>query len=134
MNDFSERLGLQFHVGGGYAALIQNGATDNILQGIIGLTPQMKLSDKLSINADVSFMGNIRQQNGYDFEATPIQGGGFSGYYASATIGFNYYLVSKGIDKERLVVSFRGKTDTKYPGKTLEVDAANRRVSFSIIR
>ena len=44
------------------------------------------------------------------------------------------YLVSKGIAKERLVVSFRGKTDTKYPGKTLEVDAANRRVSFSIIR
>jgi outer membrane protein OmpA-like peptidoglycan-associated protein len=218
-------------------------------------------------------MGNIRQNNGFDFEATPVQGGGFSGYYASATIGFNYYLgkakthadwtytprlqaadlakiaelqqqvdalkaqmqtidtvveryetrvevvkgdtvkvyiddaktladagiyevlfvkgsfylnnayhgtlnnlvtymnanpglqigvighadtdgeddinnklsaaraevvtnylVSKGIAKERLVVSFRGKTETKYPGKTLEVDAANRRVSFSIIR
>lgn len=273
MNDFSQRLGLQFHVGGGYAALIQNGATDNILQGIIGLTPQMKLSDKLSINADVSFMANIRQQNGFDFEATPIQGGGFSGYYASATIGFNYYLgkakthadwtytprlqaadlakiaelqkqvadlqtqmqsidtvveryetrveviegksdtvyiddnktladagiyevlfvkgspwlnpvyhqslnnliaymnanptvkigvvghadtdgeddinrnlsaaranavttylTSKGIAKDRLVVSYKGKSETKYPGKTLEVDAANRRVSFGIIR
>lgn len=43
------------------------------------------------------------------------------------------YLVSNGIEKERLVVSFRAKTETKYPGKTLEVNAANRRVSFSII-
>jgi OOP family OmpA-OmpF porin len=273
LNDFSERLGLQFHVGGGYAALKQNGATDNILQGIIGLTPQIKLSEKLSINADVSFMGNIRQQNGFDFVATPIQGGGFSGYYAAATVGFNYYigkakthadwtytprlqaadlakiaelqkqvaelktqmqtidtvveryetrvevikgqtdtvyiddnktladagiyevlfvkgspwlnpvyhqslnnliaymkanpsvkigvvghadtdgendvnnklsaaraeavttyLVSNGIAKERLVVSYKGKSETKYPGKTLEVDAANRRVSFGIMR
>jgi len=44
------------------------------------------------------------------------------------------YLTDKGIAKDRLVVSFRGKTETKYPGKTLEVDAANRRVSFRIIR
>lgn len=287
MNDFSQRLGLQLHVGGGYATMwnktqlsgpaelfnAQEGSVDEMLQGIVGLTPQFKVSDKLSINADVSFMGNIRQNNGFDFEATPVQGGGFSGYYASATIGFNYYLgkakthadwtytprlqatdlakiaelqkqvdalktqmqsidtvveryetrvevikgdsvkvyiddsktladagvfevlfvkgsfylniayhgtlnnlvaymnanpslkigvighadtdgeddvnnklsaaraevvtnylVSKGIDKERLVVSFKGKSETKYPGKTLEVDAANRRVSFSIIR
>ena len=43
------------------------------------------------------------------------------------------YLTSKGIAKNRLVVSFKGKSENKYPGKTLEVDAANRRVSFSII-
>jgi OOP family OmpA-OmpF porin len=286
-DDFSERLGLQLHVGGGYATMwnkvllsgpaelfsAQEGAVDEMLQGIIGLTPMIKVSEKLSLQADISFMGNIRQNNGFDFEALPIQGGGFSGYYASATIGFNYYLgsaakhtdwsytprlqasdlakiielekqiqvlqtqmqqidtvvervetrvelikgdtvkvfvddnktladagvyevlfvkgspwlnpvyhqslnnlitymkanpsvkigvvghadadgendvnnklsaaradavttylVSNGVAKERLVVSFRGKTETKYPGKTIEVDAANRRVSFSIIR
>ena len=286
MNDFTQRLGLQLHVGGGYATMwnktllsgpaqlfqAEEGAVDEMLQGIIGLTPQYKISEKLSINADVSFMGNIRQNNGFDFEALPVQGGGFSGYYASATIGFNYYfgkaqthadwsytprlqasdlakitelqnqvkaleaqmqtidtvveryetrvevikgqtdtvyiddnktleeagiyevlfvkgspwlnpvyhqslnnlitymnanpsvkiglvghadsdgeddinnklsaaraeavtnyLTDKGIDKSRLVVSFKGKSDNKYPGKTLEVDAANRRVSFAII-
>lgn len=285
-DDFSQRLGLQLHVGGGYAAMwnktllsgpaelfsAQEGSVDEMLQGIIGLTPQFKISEKLSINADVSFMANIRQNNGFDFEALPVQGGGFSGYYAAATIGFNYYigkakthadwtytprlrasdlekiaelqnqvkaleaqmqtidtvveryetrvevikgqtdtiyiddnktladagiyevlfvkgspwlnpvyhqslnnlisymnanpsvkigvvghadadgeddinrnlsaaraeavttyLVLNGIEKERLVVSFRGKSETKYPGKTLEVDAANRRVSFAII-
>lgn len=287
MNDFSERLGMQLHVGGGYATMwnktqlsgpaelftAQEGSVDEMLQGIIGLSPMFKVSDKFSLQADISFMGNIRQNNGFDFEATPMQGGGFSGYYASATIGFNYYLgksakhadwsytprlnpadlakidalqaqvkaleaqmkeidtviertettveimrgdtvkvyiddaktledagiyevlfvkgspwlnpvyhetlnnlinymnanpglkigvighadtdgeddinnklsaaraeavtnylVGKGIAKDRLVVSFRGKTETKYPGKTLEVDAANRRVSFRIIR
>jgi OOP family OmpA-OmpF porin len=286
-DDFSKRLGLQLHVGGGYATMwnktlvsgpaqlfsAQEGAVDEMLQGIIGLTPQFKISEKLSINADISFMANIRQNNGFDFEALPIQGGGFTGYYASATIGFNYslgkakthadwtytprlqasdlakiielqkqvadlktqmqtidtvveryetrievikgqadtvyiddnktlaeagiyevlfvkgsfwlnpvyhqslnnliaymktnpgvkigvvghadtdgemdlnnklsasraeavttYLMSNGIAKESLVVSFKGKNETKYPGKTLEVDAANRRVSFHIIR
>jgi OOP family OmpA-OmpF porin len=286
-DDFSKRLGLQLHVGGGYATMwnktllsgpaelfsAQEGSVDEMLQGIIGLTPQFKINEKLSINADISFMANIRQNNGFDFEALPVQGGGFSGYYATATIGFNYYLgkakthadwsytprlqasdlakiselqkqvqalqtqmqeidtvverietrvevikgdtikvfvddnrtladagvyevlfvkgsswlnpvyhqslnnlvsymkanptvqigivghadadgendinnklsaaraeavttylVSNGVAKEKLVVSFRGKTETKYPGKTLEVDAANRRVSFSIIR
>jgi len=287
MNDFSKRLGMQLHVGGGYATMwnktllsgpaelftAQEGSVDEMLQGIVGLTPQFKVTEKLSINADVSFMANIRQNNGFDFEATPMQGGGFSGYYASATIGFNYYLgksakhadwsytprlnpsdlakidalqaqvkaleaqmkeidtviertettveilrgdtvkiyiddsktladagiyevlfvkgsfylnnayhgnlnnlvaymnanpglkigvvghadtdgeddvnnklsearaavvckylTDNGIAQDRLVVSFRGKSETKYPGKTLEVDAANRRVSFRIIR
>jgi OOP family OmpA-OmpF porin len=285
-DDFSKRLGLQLHVGGGYAAMwnktlvsgpadlfqTKEGSVDEMIQGIIGLTPQFKITEKLSITGDISFMANIRQNNGFDFEALPVQGGGFSGYYASATIGFNYYLgkakthadwtytprlqatdlakiaelenqlkalqtqmqtidtvveryetrvevikgqtdtvyiddnktladagvfevlfvkgspwlnpvyhqslnnlitymttnpsvqigivghadsdgeddvnnklsaaraeavtnylVSKGIAKERLVVSFKGKSEKKYPGKTLEVDAANRRVSFSII-
>jgi OOP family OmpA-OmpF porin len=286
-DDFSKRLGLQLHVGGGYATMwnktllsgpaqlfqAQEGAVDEMLQGIIGLTPQFKVTERLSINADISFMANIRQNKGFDFEALPIQGGGFTGYYASATIGFNYYLgkakthadwtytprlqaadlakitelqkqvqalqtqmqnidtvveryetrvevfqgqtdtvyiddyktledagvyevlfvkgsfwlnpvyhqslnnlvtymntnpsikigvvghadtdgendlnnklsaaraeavttylVSNGVAKERLVVSYKGKSETKYPGKTLEVDAANRRVSFWIIR
>lgn len=286
-DDFSKRLGLQLHLGGAYATMwnktllngpaelfsVQEGAVDEMLQGIIGLTPQIKLSEKFSMNADISFMGNIRQNNGFDFVATPIQGGGFSAYYAKATVGFTYYigkaqthadwtytprlqaadlakitelqkqvqtlqtqiqaidtvvelhetrvevikgqtdtvfiddnktladagvyevlfvkgspwlnpvyhqslnnlvaymqvntgvkigivghadtdgeydvnnklsaaraeavtsyLTSKGISKDRLVVSYKGKSETKYPGKTLEVDAANRRVSFEIIR
>ena len=44
------------------------------------------------------------------------------------------YLTKKGVDKNQLVVSSMGKKQTKYQGNTLEVDAANRRVSFSIHR
>jgi outer membrane protein OmpA-like peptidoglycan-associated protein len=44
------------------------------------------------------------------------------------------YLVKKGADKSRLVISYKGKKETKYTGNTLEIDAANRRVQFSIVR
>ncbi|MEN9971741.1 MAG: hypothetical protein RIS20_88 [Bacteroidota bacterium] len=105
MNDFTTRWGMLLHMGGGYAAMwnkslisgpkelfsSKEGSVDEMLQGIIGLTPQFKVNERLSINGDISFMGNIRQNNGFDFEAAPVQGGGFSGYYATATIGFSYY-------------------------------------------
>jgi OOP family OmpA-OmpF porin len=44
------------------------------------------------------------------------------------------YLTKKGVEKNQLVISSMGKKQTKYQGNTLEVDAANRRVSFSIHR
>ena len=44
------------------------------------------------------------------------------------------YLMSKGVKANRLVVSAKGKKQIKYAGNTLEADAANRRVSFSIHR
>ena len=105
MNNFSTRWGILLHMGAGYAAMwnkevrgpneilnLKEGSVDEILQGIIGLTPQFKLNQRLSINGDIAFMGNIRQNYGFDFESAPIQGGGFSGYYATATIGFSYYI------------------------------------------
>ena len=105
MNNFSTRWGILLHMGAGYAAMwnkevrgpneilnLKEGSVDEILQGIIGLTPQFKLNERLSINGDIAFMGNIRQNYGFDFESAPIQGGGFSGYYATASIGFSYYI------------------------------------------
>ncbi|MBP5995710.1 MAG: OmpA family protein [Crocinitomicaceae bacterium] len=106
MNDFSKRLGMFIHTGGAYAAMwnktlvtgpkelfnANDGSVDEMIQGILGLTTQIKISERMSVNADISFMANIRQNNGFDFEAAPISGGGFSGYYATASIGFNYYI------------------------------------------
>jgi hypothetical protein len=43
-------------------------------------------------------------------------------------------LTKKGADKSRLVITYKGKKETKYAGNTLEVDAANRRVQFAIVR
>ena len=105
MNNFTTRWGILLHMGAGYAVMwnkevrgpneilnLKEGSVDEMLQGIIGLTPQFKLNERLSINGDIAFMGNIRQNYGFDFESAPIQGGGFSGYYATATIGFSYYI------------------------------------------
>lgn len=44
------------------------------------------------------------------------------------------YLTAKGINPKRLQVTAKGKKQIKYAGDTLEADAANRRVSFSIHR
>jgi outer membrane protein OmpA-like peptidoglycan-associated protein len=44
------------------------------------------------------------------------------------------YLTKKGANKDNLVISYKGKSQTKYSGNTLEVDAANRRVQFTIVR
>ena len=105
MNNFTTRWGILLHMGAGYAAMwnkevrgpneilnLKEGSVDEMLQGIIGLAPQFKLNERLSIIGDIAFMGNIRQNYGFDFESAPIQGGGFSGYYATATIGFSYYI------------------------------------------
>ena len=105
MNNFTTRWGILLHMGAGYAAMwnkevrgpneilnLKEGSVDEMLQGIIGLTPQFKLNERLSINGDIAFIGNIRQNYGFDFESAPIQGGGFSGYYATASIGFSYYI------------------------------------------
>jgi OOP family OmpA-OmpF porin len=106
MNDFCSKLGMFVHTGGAYAAMwnkelvsgpkelfkANDGSVDEMIQGILGLTTLYKISERMSVNADISFMANIRQNNGFDFEAAAISGGGFSGYYATATVGFNYYI------------------------------------------
>lgn len=44
------------------------------------------------------------------------------------------YLVAKGVDRKRLTVTHKGAKEVKYQGVTQEIHAANRRVSFAIIR
>jgi len=44
------------------------------------------------------------------------------------------YLTKKGANKSRLVITYKGEKEIKYAGNTLEVDAANRRVQFAIVR
>jgi OOP family OmpA-OmpF porin len=44
------------------------------------------------------------------------------------------YLQSKGVDRSRLLVTHKGAKQVKYEGVTQEIHAANRRVSFAIVR
>jgi OOP family OmpA-OmpF porin len=44
------------------------------------------------------------------------------------------YLVAKGVDRSRLSITFKGAKQVKYEGVTQEIHAANRRVSFAIVR
>lgn len=44
------------------------------------------------------------------------------------------YLATKGVDRSRLTVTYKGAKQVKYEGVTQEIHAANRRVAFSIVR
>lgn len=44
------------------------------------------------------------------------------------------YLQTKGVDRSRLTVTYKGAKQVKYEGVTQEIHAANRRVSFAIVR
>jgi len=69
---------------------LNKGSIDEMPQLVIGLNPQYKVSNRLAVQANVNFNGNFMQDNGFDFASAP-KTGLFSGMYASATLGLNYY-------------------------------------------
>lgn len=106
MNDFSKRFGALLHFGAGYSSMFNNklafgpdlifkpseGAVDEILHMMVGLTPQFKVNERVSLNMDVAMMGHIRQQRTFDFQPNQMSGGGFSGYYWNLSLGATYYI------------------------------------------
>lgn len=93
MMDFKEwtrHLGLLFHIGAGYSALDGKGISPNhILHGIIGFTPQVKLSERFSIHVDASVLANIYQNYTYDLR-TNWNGRGVDGYLINLSLGVQY--------------------------------------------
>lgn len=102
--DFAPRFGLFIHGGAGYSTnknadgpLFGNWDSpdkDNMVNFIVGLTPQFKLNSKMSINADVAFVNHIYQQRTWDL-TQPVTRRGFDGLMANLTVGISYYLGSK---------------------------------------
>jgi OOP family OmpA-OmpF porin len=93
LEDLSKNLNLQFHMGPGYA-FMQNdnfGGTDNIANLLFGLTGQIKLSDRVALNADFTLVNNVRQQYTFDGSAgVPLRA--FSGELYNASVGLSIYL------------------------------------------
>lgn len=107
-NDFTKRFGLLGHFGFGYSAMwnvpfsslnpdqllqLNKGSVDEMGHLIMGLTPQFKINERLSLNADLAFLLHIRQNRAFDFEnPTPMSGGGFTGYMWNWSVGATYYI------------------------------------------
>lgn len=111
----NKKLGLLLHSGIGYSLmtnkgitdnleptspLMELGPTDNMLHGIIGLTPQYKINERICINADLSMLFHIRQNRTFDFQYQLPAAAGFTGSFINLSIGASYYLGknSKHID------------------------------------
>ncbi len=106
-DDFTKRFGALIYLGAGYGQmssltpysaapynrpLIDEGQIDRMLIGSFGLTPEYKISDRISINADISYLFTIRQDRTFDYlEALP-QDGGTTGSFFNWSVGCTFYL------------------------------------------
>ncbi|MDO3387183.1 hypothetical protein QWI17_15150, partial [Gilvimarinus sp. SDUM040013] len=93
--------GLLAHGGAGYSWM-NNDATkgadgkvfddnDNMVNVMVGLTPQLRLTDRVVLTGDVSYVRNIRQNVAFDGNSE-ISGSGFGGEIWNATLGLTFYL------------------------------------------
>jgi OOP family OmpA-OmpF porin len=91
--NFSEKTSLLFHFGGGASLLTSKVASENdrMVNFLFGFTPQYKISKRLAINVDASFIWHIYQKYTFDMHST-VAKRGFDGFIANATVGVNYYL------------------------------------------
>ena len=93
---FTNSLGLLVHGGAGYSQLkpkepIDRDATDQMLNFIVGVTPQVKLGKRVALNLDASMIGHVRQN--YTFDGTKFtKKRGFNGYLMNFSAGLTVYL------------------------------------------
>lgn len=98
---WTEHFGLLAHAGGGYGVMSFDaaGATDdndNMINWIVGITPQLKLTDRIALFGDASIVGNFLQNNTYDgTEGSPYAGNyGVNGAILKGSVGISISLGS----------------------------------------
>ena len=94
---WTSRLNLQLHGGFGYAmmefdkdlGLVEN---DDMFNMILGITGQVKISNRVAFNADFTIINNSSQN--YTFDGTQLNpdNRGFDGTFYNASVGLSIYL------------------------------------------
>lgn len=93
---WTNSLGVLLHAGAGYSQLkpkepIDRANTDQMLNFIAGITPQVKLGNRVALNLDASIIGHVRQN--YTFDGTKTTNTrGFNGYFTNFSAGLTVYL------------------------------------------
>ncbi|MES2575516.1 MAG: OmpA family protein [Bacteroidota bacterium] len=90
---WTKTLGLLAHSGFGVAQLEDDNSSgkDKIGNFIIGVTGQIKLSNKFVVTGDLTAIRNARQAYAYDFASINTERG-FSGSLFTGTVGLTYYI------------------------------------------
>jgi OOP family OmpA-OmpF porin len=101
-SEFTDKFGLLIHTGAGlsgmFGKLNNQKVHDNVISFVGGVTPQYKLNNNLSINLDLGFNLNLRQQRSFDLvgrTSTP----GLANNFGYATVGVSYYGIGKNKSK-----------------------------------
>lgn len=93
---WTKTIGLLFHAGGGYSQFspkepVELDGNDQMLNFIVGITPQIKLGNRVALTTDLSVIGNVRQNYTWDgTETTPTRG--FDGRMVNFSAGLTFYL------------------------------------------
>lgn len=97
---WTNTFGLLGHIGGSYSTLKGKkplkSSTDAMGTITAGLTPQVRLGNRVALFVDVSMHGNIRQDLTFDGQGSRGSLKGFDGYYMTTTAGLNIYLGKHG--------------------------------------
>ncbi|ALM20107.1 OmpA/MotB [Nonlabens sp. MIC269] len=100
LNQLDDRLGLLVHGGMGVSTLKPVEPVeldeDYMLNFQLGVTPQVRLSNRVALFGDLSILGHVRQD--YTFDGLGRTGTrGFNGFVVNASAGLNIYLGSNDI-------------------------------------
>ncbi len=97
------RIGLLVHGGFGFSSLWSDNnprianteslskRADGMINFTFGVTPQLKLNERWSLNGDLSFIFHARQHNTFDMQRVNKKGS-IDGYMLNLSIGVSYYL------------------------------------------
>lgn len=99
---WTNTFGLLAHAGGGYSAHkpkspIDYQNKDQMLNFIVGITPQIKLSDRIALTGDLSLMDHLRQSVTWDGTQDVSAFRGFYGVMVNANVGLTFYLGKKAV-------------------------------------
>ena len=92
----NSKFGLILHGGAGSGSLGNNKigvgkGIDDMINVTVGITPQFRVSNKIALNLDLSYISNIYQDHRFDYKSTNSSRG-FDGNMFNASIGLSYYL------------------------------------------
>jgi OOP family OmpA-OmpF porin len=93
--EWTDRFGLLLHAGMGYSTMrsednkVQDVNWDQMLHAMIGLTPQVRLSNRMALSVDVSVLAHAYQSRTYDFSIRN-EDPGIDGYLYNVSIGLQY--------------------------------------------
>jgi len=96
--EWTRTFGLQAHLGGGYSWMEPGKDEtlydkDNMGHMIVGLTGQIRLGDRVALNADFSMINTIRQDKTFDGNSNIVNANrAFNGTFYNATLGLSFYL------------------------------------------
>lgn len=97
--EWTNTFGLLVHAGAGVSMLDRDDAAkyssgdDWMGHVIVGVTPQIRLSNTIALTGDFSAIGNVRQSVTWDGNSK-VHASGFDGFLTQGSIGITFYLGS----------------------------------------